>query len=300
MKKSLIFLLFSQLVSFSNADDGCSSFVSEIETYQKKALPPMVVNKNFPLTDELIFTYPLHKDFVKRVDAYLNNVVSIEKGLKGNPCSALTALSPTDENKNGAIKRDVKKKLISNFDKALEGAYKRMLASSSLINLESCDGYGDHASSLIAKYYQSNSEQHSKWVGEAIKRYEECKQDESLVIATPIGVQQQSFETAPQQPIPYAQLTRKQINEKSQDCNHCENYKNAARVSPDEKNIQEIANQCQAFCSSQQMLLPAPKEEPCQSARKQAANDSKRWKTLDEECKKISTPINTQNQKRSN
>lgn len=289
MKKRFFFTLFFALVSFSNADDECSSFVGEIEKYKKETLLPIVVNKNFPLSDELIFMYPRHKNFLTRVDSYLKNLTTIEKVVKGTPCSKLAALSPTDEIKSGAIKREVKKILINNFDKALEDAYRRMVAHSSQVNLESCDGYGDNATKLISKYYQSDSEQHAKWVREAIERYEECKQGE--VPSNPIvSRQQSSSEVAPLQPTSYDQLSSEQIDEKIKDCSKCEDYQNSAKNSPG-KNIQKISEGCKAFCQPQQQtLLPVTNRSclECSENRKDAKKspNSPRWKRLVEECDK--------------
>jgi len=310
MKRIFVFTSFFVLVSLAHSDDRCGSFVGEIEKYKKETSSHILINKNFPLTDEVIFMYPRRKDFMTRVDTYLKNVTPLEKTtIKTTPCNKLLALSSIDENKNGAIKREVKKILISNFDKALEMAYKKMVANSSKYNFEACNGYGDNATRLIAKYYQSDSEQHIRWVKEAIKQYEECKEGEKSEISTLRTSQQQSFDVIPSpqpiiptvktatteaKPITYDQLTPAEIDAKSKECDKCESFKKAAQNSP-EKNLQTLADKCQEFCSPKHVISngydPVPtktQEEECQqyAISAQKSPTSIRWKSLAEECAK--------------
>lgn len=216
----------------SNAE--CASFIGEIEMYKLRTVPIMDVNREFPSTDFLIFTYQQHKDFSERLRNYLNGLKSTEN--EGNSryilsCQKLLALSE-DSNSSKNIKSEFEKNMTNNFSNALEIAYKR--TSHKMVDVKSCNGYGNHVTQLISEYHQSTKKEHIDWIEKAILKYNNCKKNELEIKAKSLSKENN---------VSNIQVS-KDANLSSDIVARCENYNAITKTEQNIKRYQILSEDC--------------------------------------------------------
>jgi len=185
MKKILFvyFILFSLLYS-SNMQ--CVGFIDWIGFYQNRVAEKRLRIKGLESTERFIIEYEKmsqEKKLIGELTNYLNTLSSMQESYI-NVSSFCINLQKVNYAKTKSEIDIIKNKFYGEIITQFNQAYEKHTKSYKFIdiNAKSCDGYGNHATSLIAQYAKSQSLEYHGWIDKAIKIFEECKQEEYTLL----------------------------------------------------------------------------------------------------------------------
>jgi len=179
--KRIIQLYLILMMSALYSDNECVYFINKIGYYNNNVAPQVLRIKGLESTESLLLEYKKiqeEKKLINELTIYLNSFTFInEKYLYISPsCVYLQKVN----NYRIFQQQDIKNKFYGDIIVQFNQAYSKYIASTKFINIEAkaCEGYGNHATSLISEYYKSSNPEHNNWIDQAIKKFEDCKKDE--------------------------------------------------------------------------------------------------------------------------
>jgi len=178
MKSKFLIVIFVAMSINASANEECNNFIAEINNLHKNTFPPIIVNKELPSIESLIFQYQNRADFSRRLKNYLDSLNSVtnERYFKSSSeCQKLLNLSK-DIEKNDKLKLEVEMEILNKLSNALEIAYQKN--PKEIVKVTSCNGYGDKATKFISDFYKSTKQEDIDWIDKFIRIYEDCKLNE--------------------------------------------------------------------------------------------------------------------------